>query len=180
MSDRDHKKSATRTIRLEAMQDKALIQEAERRGFSVNSLIGYIFDRYLIGYRYYDVIGMVVMSGETINEFLEKLDISEIKEIGELTGQARIKSGLLQRGKKINFENILWYITQVLGENHGWYRCDVQEEGKQVSIHLTHQLGYKWSVFLESYIPSAFYEALGLKYNTVLMNKAVNIEVNRS
>jgi hypothetical protein len=180
MSERERKKSATRTIRLESEQDTALIQEAERRGFSVNSLIGHIFDRYLTGYRYYDVTGMVVMSGETINEFLEKLEVNEIKEIGEHTGQTRVKSGLMQRGKKINFENMKWYITQVLGENHGWYRCDVQEEGKQVSFHLTHHLGSKWSVFLGSYIPSAFAEVLELKCNTVIMNKAVNIEVNRS
>jgi hypothetical protein len=180
MSVRERKKSATRTIRLESEQDTALIKEAERRGYSVNSLIGHIFDRYLTGYRYFDMTGMVVMNGETINEFLEKLTISDIKEIGEQAGRARIKSSLMQRGKRINFENMKWFISQVLGENHGWYRCDVQEEGKQVSFHLTHQLGYKWSVFLGSYIPSAFADVLELKCNTVIMNKAINIEVNRS
>jgi len=180
MSERGRKKSSTRTIRLDAEQDEALIQEAERRGFSVNALIGHIFDRYLTGYRYYDVSGMVVMSGETINEFLQKLEISEIKEIGDVTGQARIKSGLMQRGKRINFENLKWYTTQVLGENHGWFRCDYREEGGTASFHLTHQLGFKWSVFLGNYISSAFNEALGLRCNTVTMNNAVNIEIIRS
>ena len=179
MSDRSKRKSATRTIRLEAEQDEALIQEAERRGFSVNSLIGHIFDRYIVGYRYYDVSGMLVMSGETINEFLERLEISEIKEIGDIAGQARIRSGLLQRGKKINFENLKWYITQVLGENHGWFRCDYREEGGQTSFLLAHQMGYKWSAFLGSYITSAYSETIGLRCNTVIMNNAVNVEVIR-
>lgn len=180
MSERSRKKTATRTVRLEAEQDDALIKEAERRGYSVNSLIGHIFDRYLSGYRYYDVSGMLVMSGETINEFLQRLEISEINEIGDVAGQSRIKNGLFQRGKRINFENLIWYITQVLGENHGWFRCDFLKENGQTSLNLTHQMGYKWSAFLGSYIVSAFNETLGLKCNTVIMNNAVNIEIIRS
>ncbi len=179
MSDRSRKKSATRTIRLEAEQDEALIQEADRRGYSVNALIGHIFDRYLTGYRFYEVSGVLVMSGETVNEFIKKLEISEINEIGDIVGQAQITSELLQRGKRINFDNLQWFITQVLGENQGWYRCDYIEEGKQSLFHLTHQMGFKWSLFLGSYISSAFNETLGLKCNTVTMNNAVNIEVTR-
>lgn len=75
--------------------------------------------------------------------------------------------------------NLQWYITKVLGENQGWYRCDYTEEGKQSLFHLTHQMGFKWSLFLGSYISSAFNETLGLKCNTVTMNNAVNIEVTR-
>jgi len=180
MSERGRRKSVTRTVRLEEEQDEALINEAERRGFSVNALIGHIFDRYLTSYRFYDIGGMIVFSAETTAEFLQRLDIDEIKEIGEATGQARIKGGLMQRGRKISFENVIWYITQVLGENNGWFRCDYREEGKQAIFHLTHQLGYKWSVYLGSYISSAIQEALDLKCNMVTMNNAVNIEVMRS
>lgn len=180
MSSKSRKKSVTRTIRLEEDQEEALIQEAEKRGFSVNALIGHIFDRYITGYRFFDASNMLVMGSSTINEFLERLEPSEISEIGDVAGQARIRSSLLQRGRKLNFENLAWYISQVLGENYGWYRCDYRHEGNQATFHLTHQLGYKWSVFLESYISSAFNEILGRKCNTVTMANAVNIEVNMS
>lgn len=180
MASKDRRKSATRTIRLESEQDEALVQEAERRGFSVNALIGHIFNRYLTSYRYYDIGGMIVFSAGTAAEFLQRLENNEIKEIGEASGQARIKSGLMQRGRKINFDNIIWYVINVLGENDGWFRCDYREEGKQATFHLTHQLGYKWSVFLGSYIASTIQEALDLKCNIVTMNTAVNIEVTRS
>ena len=178
MSSRSRKKSVTRTVRLDEEQEETLIQEAEKRGYSVNSLIGHIFDRYITSYRYFDTSSMLVMGSSTINEFLEHLEMNEITEIGDITGQARIRSSLMQRGRKLNFENLAWYISQVLGENYGWYRCDYRKEGNQASFHLTHNLGYKWSVFLESYISSAFNEILGRKCNTVTMINAVNIEVN--
>ena len=54
MSSKARKKSVTRTIRLEEEQEEALINEAEKRGFSVNALIGHIFDRYITGYRFFD------------------------------------------------------------------------------------------------------------------------------
>lgn len=156
-----------------------MMEEAERRGYSVNALIGHIFDRYLTGDRFYDSADVLVMNGETVNEFLMRLDISEINEIGDVAGQARIKSDLMQRGKRINFENIKWYISQVLGENKGWYRCDVQETGKDAIFHLTHSRGFKWSVFIESFITAAISESLSLKCNTVRMNNAVNIQITR-
>lgn len=180
LSDKVRKKSATRTIRLEAEQEEELIKEAERRGYSVNALIGHIFDSYLTSYRYFDVTGVVSLSGETISEILQRLEASEINEIGDIAGQARIMSGLMQRGRRITFDSLIWYVTQVLGENHGWFRCDYREDGNQASFHLTHQLGYKWSLFLESYITSAFRESIKAKCNTVTMNNAVNIEVIRS
>lgn len=178
ISSKSRKKSVTRTIRLEEDQEEALIHEAEKRGFSVNALIGHIFDRYITGYRFFDTSNMLVMGSSTINEFLGRLEINEISEIGDIAGQARIRSSLMQRGRKLNFENLAWYISQVLGENYGWYRCDYREEGNQATFHLTHQMGYKWSVFLESYITSAFNEILNRNCNTVTMINAVNIEVS--
>ncbi len=179
MSKKGRTKNATRTIRLEAEQEDALIKEAERRGFSVNALIGHIFDRYLTSYRFYDIGGMVVFSSETAQEFLQKIDVNDVREIGEEAGKARIRGGLLQRGRRINMDSFTWYVTQVLGENYGWFRCDYREEENQATFHLQHQLGYKWSVFVGSYISSAVQDLLGMKCNLVIMNNAVNIEVTQ-
>lgn len=179
MSEKGRKKSATRTIRIESGQEKALVNEAERRGLSVNALIGQIFDRYLTGYRYYDVAGMLVFSSETVVQFFDELDNITIKSIGEIAGKARIQSGLLQRGRRMNFDNLTWYITQVLGETHGWFRCDQNSEGNDVTFHLSHKLGYKWSVFIEAYLSSVFNDTLGLQCNSVIMNNSVNIEVKK-
>jgi hypothetical protein len=179
MSGKGRKKSSTRTIRIAAEQESALTREAERRGLSVNALIGQIFDRYLTGYRYYDVAGMIVFSSETVSQFLVELDNATIKSISYTAGKARIQSGLLQRGRRMNFDNIAWYITQVLGETHGWFRCDLNMEESTATFHLTHKLGYKWSVFIEAYLTSVFMDSLNLSCNSVIMNNAVNIEVRR-
>jgi len=179
LTSRGHRKTATRTIRLDEEQEKALIREAERRGFSVNALISNIFNRYLASTRFQDSAGMVAFSSDTFNEFISKLDNDEIQEIGEASGRRHVKSSLMQRGMKVNYENVVWYITQILGEYNGWFRCDRNTVEGLDSFHLTHKMGYKWSVFLESYLSASFDEAVDVKLNTVVMVNAVNLEVRK-
>ncbi|MBN2336168.1 hypothetical protein JXL21_11460 [Candidatus Bathyarchaeota archaeon] len=179
MSEKNHKKSATRTIRLDEEQDQALIKEAERRGFSVNALISNIFNRYLAAIRFQDSAGMVTFSGETFSEFIARLDNEEIHEIGATTGGKHVQGSLMQRGMRVNYENVVWYMTQILGEYDGWFRCDRNTVESRDTFHLTHKMGYKWSAFLESYLSAAFDEALGVKLNTVVMINAVNLEVRK-
>lgn len=179
MTSRERRKTATRTIRLDEEQEKALIKEAERRGFSVNALIGNIFNRYLASVRFQDSAGMVTFSSDTFNEFISRLDNEQIQEIGEASGRRHVKSSLMQRGMRVNYENVVWYITQILGEYNGWFRCDRNTVEGLDSFHLTHKMGYKWSVFLESYLSVSFDEAVGVKLNTVVMVNAVNLEVRR-
>jgi len=179
LTSRGPRKTATRTIRLDEEQEQALIREAERRGFSVNALIGNIFNRYLASTRFQDSAGMVTFSSDTFNEFISRLDNDEIQEVGEASGRRHVKSSLMQRGMRVNYENVVWSVTQVLGEYNGWFRCDRNTLEGLDSFHLTHKMGYKWSVFLESYISASFDEAVNVKLNTVVMVNDVNLEVRR-
>jgi hypothetical protein len=112
-------------------------------------------------------------------EFAQMVARTMLEEIGEASGLRHVKSSLMQRGMRVNYENVVWYITQILGEYNGWFRCDRNTVEGLDSFRLTHKMGYKWSVFLESYLSASFDEAVGVKLNTVMMANAVNLEVRR-
>ena len=175
----ERRKSITRTIRIDAENETALITEAERRGYSVNALIGNVIERYLNSLRYNESAGMISFSSETLQGLIKNLEKDTIRVMGEETGGSMVASNLMQRGRKVNYENVVWYITKVLGEYNGWFRCDYNVLEDKQSFHLTHVMGYNWSVFLESYLKSVFDEVLGIKLNSVIMNNAVNLEVRK-
>jgi hypothetical protein len=85
----------------------------------------------------------------------------------------------MQRGMLVNYDSVLWYIQQILGGYNGWFRCDHIIEEKMERLHLSHNYGFKWSIFIMNYIASMLKEVIGLKINTVMLKNAVNIEISK-
>lgn len=52
-----------------------------------------------------------------------------------------------------------------------------EENYSEDVLHLSHNFGYKWSLFIVNYVTSIFHSVLGAKTNTVISTNAVNIEI---
>lgn len=117
------------------------------------------------------------MSGNILEAFLGHIADDVIADDAHALSTSLVREGLMQLGMKINYKNVLWYIRQVLGQYYGWYRCDYNEGDASDILHLSHDYGYKWSVFLSSYITSILKEVIELQLNTVLSDKSVNVEI---
>jgi hypothetical protein len=78
---------------------------------------------------------------------------------------------------KVSYDSVLWYISQILGQYNGWFRCDHHRDERMDSLHLSHSYGYKWSVFIMNYVDSILRGVLGVKKNTVISSNAANIEI---
>jgi hypothetical protein len=171
------KPTTTRTIRISQENDLTLEREAERNGVSVNTLISNLISRYVDSIRFYDSSNMIAIGSDTIMAFMENLSDEEIFETAYQRGKMRIRDSLLQRGMNINYNSVLWFISQVLGIYNGWYRCDHNLTDTSERLHFSHKNGYKWSVFLDGYLSAIFQEVLKRKINSVISEQAVNIEV---
>lgn len=169
--------STTRTIRIKKESDLVLEREAERHGLSVNALVSNLVDRYVDSLRFFQSGGMVSMSGDTLMALLDTMDEDELTSVSSSRGVARVRDSLLQRGMKVNYDSVLWYICQILGQYNGWFRCDYHRGDASDSLHLSHSYDYKWSVFILNYVNSVFMNVLDVKTNTVASNNAVNIEI---
>ena len=178
MSPNSQSETITRTVRIKKESDLILESEAERSGMSINSLVSNLVDQYVNSLRFFISGGMVSMSSDIIVGLLDTLSVEEIAEISYLKGSLRVKDSLLQRGMKINYDSVLWYIREILGQAYGWFRCDYNEDGVVDSLHLSHGLGYKWSVFISNFVSSILVEVIGVKFNTGISANAVHFEIN--
>ena len=169
--------STTRTIRLKQESDLVLEREAERNGISVNALISNLVDHYVNSLRYFSSGGMITMGNETLMMLLEKLPDEEIEDSAYATGGQKVRESLMQRGMAVSYDSVMWYLSQILGQYNGWFRCDHHAEEKIDRLHLSHNYGFKWSIFIMNYVASMLKEILDLKINTVMLKNAVNIEV---
>jgi hypothetical protein len=169
--------TTTRSIRIKKESDLILEREAERYGLSVNALVSNLVDRYVDSLRFFQSSGIICMSNDTLRALLEPLSDEELSDAAYSRGTARVRDSLMQRGMKVSYDSVLWYISQVLGQYDGWFRCDHYREEKMDVLHLSHTYGYKWSIFIMNYVSSIFSEILGLKINTVISDNSVNIEV---
>jgi hypothetical protein len=171
------KQSKTRTIRLNKDNDDVIQSEADRYGMTVNALINRIILQYVETLRFYEYGNMISMSTDTFMTCFTALSKEEIEDIAYGLGNQKLRESLLRRGLEINYENVIHYIKQLLGEYNGWFRCDyVQDEGAD-SLHLRHPFDSKWSYFIANYVSGILREVLGLKINLVILEYAVNFKI---
>ena len=116
---------------------------------------------------------------ETLMQLLSHISEEDIADIALLRGKQSIQYNLLQRGKKIDYNNVLWFISQILGTYHNWFRCDHHKNELIEKFHFTHNCGYKWSVFITNYLSTIFTEILNLRIDTIIFENAVNIEIQK-
>lgn len=173
------RETTTRTFRINADYDRVMLEESERRGQSVNALMDQVLQRYVESFRYQENQMSLSFSNTTFTAFLDKLTDDEVKEIAHQAGIDRANEGLLMRGKAVDFENVIWFVKQVLGEYNGWFRCEVSNRQGSTLLYLRHSMGYRWSLFLHSYVASIFKESLDITPNASVMRNSVNLEIRK-
>ena len=169
--------STTRTVRIKKENDLILEREAERHGLSVNALVSNLVEHYVNSLRFFQSGGMVSLSNETLLDLLGHISDEDVSDSAYRRGCARVRDSLMQRGMKVNYDSVYWYVSQILGQYNGWFRCDHIQGECVDTLHLSHSYGYKWSVFVVSFVDSILREVLGVKTNTVVSTNAVNIEI---
>ena len=177
MSSNNAESSITRTLRIKEESDDILQREADRAGTSVNALMSSLIDRYVGTLRFFRSGDMLSISGISLAALLDYISDDEIA--GEAYSQSTtlVREGLMQLGMELCYENVLWYIRQVLGQYYGWYRCDYSADDDSDTLHLSHGHGNKWSVFVASYITSILKEVVDFHTNIVVSAQSVNIQI---
>lgn len=178
-SNKPPRKTTTRTIRINREYDDVLKLEADRRGISVNALMDQILKRYVEALRYFDNQTAIVLSDSTLLELIGFLNTEMLSIAGTNSGIDRPKDRLLMRGLPLNYESVIWFLSQVLGEYNGWFRSDYHLGNEEVQIHFRHRLGMKWSTFLQSYIEGMFLELFDVKPEFRVLDHSVTITLNR-
>jgi hypothetical protein len=167
----------TRTIRIDTDYDKVLRFEAERRGLSVNSIIEELIDRYVYNDRFFLNESLISLAPSTLTSLLEGLSHEEINDSGRIAGRLRARDNLLIRGMTLNYNSLKWFILNVLDNYSGWFSCSYHEMDDDYMVHLRHNIGTRWSYFVQSYLESMVENLLEISLDAEILDSTVTLRI---
>jgi hypothetical protein len=165
----------TRTFRLNPEYDKILNEEAEKHGLSVSALLNQIIRQYVLVSRFTDRVPAITLTYHTFAPILERIPDKDLVEVAEKTGSIIPEEAILQRGQKLTFDTVNWFIDVVYGKYGNWFDSTQTIVNGQERIHLAHQLNHKWSQYLGSYMRSMFESTLDIEPNVETRANSVTI-----
>lgn len=172
-------KTITRTFRLQQEWDDVLKEDAERQGISVNVLVNKIFRRYALFTRWADSAGFKSFSPKMFKGILEELSEDSLARAGATSGASDVMDILNMMGRPINYESFIDLMIDHFGSSDfcRWFNCFHHVQGNQNVFHLQHNLGLKWSVYLEKYLLSGMKSITEINVEAKIYDFAVNLKV---
>ena len=152
-----------RTFRLNPEYDKILSEEAEKHGLSVSAILNQIIRQYVLVSRFTERIPAITLTYNTFAPILERIPDKDLVEVAEKTATIIPEEAILQRGKKLNFENVTWFIDVVYGKYGNWFDPTTSIVNGEERVHMAHQLNHKWSQYLGGYMRSMFESILDIE-----------------
>ncbi len=176
---RNRRPTITRTFRIKQEWDDVLEEEAERQGISVNVLVNKILRRYALFTRWADSAGFQSFSQQMFQRILEELSEDSLASLGAKLGASDVTDILNMMGRPLNNESFIELIEEYFGGSDfcRWFNCFHHVQGNQHVFHLQHNLGRKWSIYLEKYLLSALSSITKLHAETRIYDFAVNLKV---
>ncbi len=102
--------------------------------------------------------------------------MEEVEKIGALLAQRHKNTALIVLGTKQNFEAVLDLLAVNYGKNARWFKFTHLVNGRDNRVLLNHEMGLKWSCFLEGYMRSFFMEMLDIPVKSSYTDNTVVLE----
>jgi hypothetical protein len=176
-SDKKHK-TVTRTFRITAECDEVLRKDAERQGISVNVLLNLILRRYARFDRLARSSNFISLTKHAFFNILEGIPLEHLALAGEKTGSKDVQDILDMLGLPSNYDSFAYVVTKHFGgpDCAMWFNCYRHFQGNRDLLHLQHNLGHGWSVYLQKYFLS-YLKKLKIDSEIKIYDYAVNIKV---
>jgi len=175
------KKTITRTFRIRKEWDSVLQEEAARQGISVNVLLNRLLRKYSLYSRWSNRNNDTSFPRQTLREILKTVQVESLAEAGTKSGALDAINIVNSMGLTLNYESFVYLITEHLGGPHfaRWFQCFHHTQGNKDIFHLQHDLGPKWSVFLEKYILAFLKSITDTEATTRVYDYAITLNVTR-
>ena len=156
----DKKKTVLRTIRLPSDVDEVVRTDAQSKGISENVLLNMMLRKYIESDRFNEKVGVVTVSRATFRNLLERADDDCLVAAGKVSGQER--PGEMMRFPNGHMDvNTFSGLLELLSKYNCWFNLEHTVAGEEHVFVLHHDLGSKWSTFLNHYVSEAAKVILG-------------------
>ena len=168
------RKTRLRTFRVEEELDSLLQKDAKSKGISVNSLLSIILTKYTEWDRYIEKFSVMTMKKESFKTMLSAIDDDRVTDLSQELGDKVPSQFILFWFKKNTLENYLKYIS-LLCKHGGFAQLEIEQEGREYTITLIHELSEKWSNFLANWMNSGMKSTIGIVPRIDVMQNSVVI-----
>jgi hypothetical protein len=110
---------------------------------------------------------------------LECCPDEKVKETGRNAGETIVKDLLLTMGVTPNYAFVVFLMTKLLSEFAGWFECDHHVKEDKEILHMRHDLGRKWSIYLSGISSGTFNEILNKDVDIELSDSSVTITIDK-
>jgi hypothetical protein len=157
---------------------KILNEEADKQGISVNSLMNKILRQYSVQIRHLDRFGAVILSRSMFSKILDWCTDDKLKEIAKVVGSIETKDALRTLGTPPTYDKIMNHL-KLVGRFGGWFDFNQHPTKNGEYIHLRHELGKKWSVFLAETVSTIFKSLCNKEVKTETFDNCITIESSK-
>jgi len=173
-------KTVTRTFRIKSELDHVLKSEAERQGVTVNHLLNSILQRYACFDRLARSSNFISLTKHAFHEILKDIPLEHLSQAGETTGLKDIQDVLDMLGLPSNYDSFVHLVRRHFGgpDCAMWFNCYSSIQENHVLLHLQHDLGCEWSVYLKNYFLS-YLKTLNIACETKVYDYALNLKAPR-
>lgn len=169
-------KAVTRSFRLDRVWDEEIIREADTQETSISSLLEKIVRDYILFYRWAEKLNSVIFSPNTIKEIIDELDDEQLKKIAEKVAESTFKESYLARGDSLNLETVRFQITDQMGKYAHWFTV-IEHESENHYFYIKHNLGEKWSTFVERYIKTLISRVANVEVETERVGPNIMVKI---
>ena len=172
------RKTVGRSFRIDEEWLNVLNEEAKKQGVSVNSLLNRLLQQYAY-LRYMLRYGAITLTSKGFRGILECCPDDKILEIGINAGENIVKDLLLTIGVTPTYEFVLFLVNKLLSEFAGWFECDHHIKKDKEILHMRHDLGRKWSLYLSGITTGTFNALLNTEIGIEISDSSVTITIDK-
>ena len=144
---------------------------ASEEGISLNSLANRQLRQYAEWVRLKHKLGYVTVRDRVFHHILEKLPEDEIVELGRQLGEVEAREYVMLNWRIMSPDHFIRFVDNY-ARYSGQFHVEHHDEAQHTLV-LFHNLGSKWSLYLEAFMASALEASLGVTAKTQRTDQSV-------
>jgi hypothetical protein len=166
-----------RSFRINQNSLYTLNKEAENEGISPNALLNKVLKDYCFFYRYLTKYPCITMAQPIFIAVIPKVSEEEAKKFGQAASIRASKDLLKTFGLDHNIDDIRYFIEKILGVYGNWFVYTHHITADKETLHLRHNYGRTWSIFLFEALAPLLEKSYGKKPKADVSDVAVTFEI---